>query len=364
MQAKISLQFQTMYAELAQRTLDAAFASDLSPEGRVEGRMTKGRKYWYYVRADEGGRKQLYLGPDADEEVAKRVADFQRLKTDRRDRRRLVATLVREAHLPRPIAKTGEVVEALAAGGFFRLRGVLVGTVAFQCYPGIIGERLPNAVMQTGDADMAQFHSISAAVEDSIPPVLDVLHAVDPSFREIPHQADPRRSTAFAAEDGFKVEFLTPNRGSDDYEGRPSPMPALGGAAAEPLRFLDFLIYQPVRAVMLHGAGVAVNVPAPERYAIHKLIVATRRRSDDAASNAKSAKDVQQAVALIGAIARNGLGETVADAFVEAFERGPSWREALAAGLARADRQDGPATRNAIAEGLRRTGEDPASYGL
>ncbi|MBL3684602.1 hypothetical protein F2981_18295 (plasmid) [Sinorhizobium meliloti] len=58
-------------------------------------------------------------------------------------------------------------------------------------------------------------------------------------------------------------------------------MPALGGAAAQPLRFLDYLIYHPIRAVLLHGAGVLVNVPAPQRYAIHKLIVASRRLTDD-----------------------------------------------------------------------------------
>jgi len=29
--------------------------------------------------------------------------------------------------------------------------------------------------------------------------------------------------------------------------------------AAEPLRFLDFLIYEPVKAVLLHGGGVAVT---------------------------------------------------------------------------------------------------------
>lgn len=57
-------------------------------------------------------------------------------------------------------------------------------------------------------------------------------------------------------------------------------MPALGGASADPLRFLDFLIYEPVRAVLLHKSGISVIVPAPERYAVHKLIVASRRVVD------------------------------------------------------------------------------------
>jgi len=74
--------------------------------------------------------------------------------------------------------------------------------------------------------------------------------------------------------------FLTSNRGSDEYTGKPSPMPALGGASAENLRFLDYLIYEPVRTVLLHRKGVSVNVPAPERYAVHKLTVSSRRLTD------------------------------------------------------------------------------------
>ena len=36
-----------------------------------------------------------------------------------------------------------EVITEMCRAGFFRLRGVLVGTTAFQCYAGILGVRLP-----------------------------------------------------------------------------------------------------------------------------------------------------------------------------------------------------------------------------
>ncbi|WP_199699252.1 GSU2403 family nucleotidyltransferase fold protein [Oleomonas cavernae] len=49
-----------------------------------------------------------------------------------------------------------------------------------------------------------------------------------------------------ASRSGHLVEFLTPNRGSDDCSGRPTTMPALGGATAQPLWFLNFLIHQPI----------------------------------------------------------------------------------------------------------------------
>jgi hypothetical protein len=73
----------------------------------------------------------------------------------------------------------------------------------------------------------------------------------------------------------LRVDFLVPNQGADEDE--PLYLPALN-TAAEPLRFLDFLIYEPVKAVLLHGPGTAITVPSPERFAVHKLIVSQRRK--------------------------------------------------------------------------------------
>jgi hypothetical protein len=69
------------------------------------------------------------------------------------------------------------------------------------------------------------------------------------------------RSAAYAGRQGYRVEILIPNRGAERDQ-------------SQPLRFLDFLIYDALPAALLHGGGILVNVPRPERYALHKLIVA------------------------------------------------------------------------------------------
>ena len=109
-------------------------------------------------------------------------------------------------------------------------------------------------------------------------------------------------------------------------------MPALGRASAENLRFLDFLIYEPVRTVLLHREGVNVNIPAPERYAIHKLIVASRRRTD-ALGRAKRDKDLVQASLLSEALVETRQSYLLADAYREAWARGEAWQEAILSGL-------------------------------
>jgi hypothetical protein len=223
------------------------------------------------------------------------------------------------------------VVEVLSKAGFVRLRGVMVGTVAFQTYGGLLGTRLEGASLMTGDVDLAQFHSISFLIDDSTPPMDDVLAAVDPTFKRVPHLGDNARSASFENAKGYKVEFLTPNRGSDDNQGRPAQMPALGGIGAEPLRYLDFLIHQPVRSALLHKGGIAVTVPSPERYAIHKLIVSRRRRQNDDGYS-KTFKDLHQASLLIEAMTDGHRADDIGIAWMEAWDRGPRWQEQLTAG--------------------------------
>ena len=356
--------YQVLYSELRQRCLDASFSAEFSLDGRFITQEVRGRRYWYFDMAgSDGKKKRRYVGPAEDEEITQRVESFKDLKADYRARRKIVSTLVRDALLPRPEARTGQIVEALANAGFFRLRGVLVGTVAFQCYSAILGMRLPNTAMQTGDTDFAQFHSISAAVEDTMPPMIETLREVDPTFRDIPDQNDGRHTTQFISRGGYKVEFLTPNTGSDEHDGHPASMPALGNASAQPLRFLDFLIYQPVRAIMLYGAGIPVFVPAPERFAVHKLIVASRRIHDNETAD-KSRKDRLQATAIMEAMIQQRQNAELADAFMEAWDRGPAWRRAIGDSLALLEEKTEEAIRSGLAEGIRKTGADPTAYDL
>jgi hypothetical protein len=354
--------YQTMYSELAQRSLDESFVEDFSVAGRFISQEKNGRRYWYFDEDQPEGKKRLYVGPVDDPAISERVERFKSLKADNKARRRMVSTLIREARLPRPDRTAGDIVEALQLAGFFQLRGVLIGTVAFQCYSAVLGMRLDSTAMQTADADLAQFQSISAAVNDSMPPLLETLREVDPTFREVPHQTDDRFTTKFSARSGYKVEFLTPNVGSSDHDGKPAKMPALGSTSAEPLRFLDFLIYQPIRAVLLHGAGVPVLVPAPGRYAVHKLIIASRRSKTYGAD--KIRKDRLQASILIDAMIETRQLADLAEAYVEAFERGPHWRAAMEESFSAIEARVAKRAQDALAKGITKLRGDPTKYNL
>lgn len=328
---EVDLIYRTMFAELDQRTLDGSFEAAFSTSGNFVKVRVKARDYWYFNNP-KATPVRRYVGPVDDADISKRVEEFRTIKDDLKSRRKLVSTLTREAGLPAPERMTGDVVEVLGKAGLFRLRGLLIGTVAFQTYSAYLGVRLPGAVMQTGDADFAQFHSISAAVEDSLPPVVDLLKTLDPTFRPVPHRSGGPLSTQYANASGYQVEFLTANRSSHENADRPAPMPALGGASAEPLRYLDFLIFEPVRTTMLHRSGVSVLVPSPQRFAVHKFIVASSRMSD-ANGQAKRDKDVRQAKLLVEAMALTRRQDDLAEAFAEAWHRGSHWRASITRGM-------------------------------
>lgn len=354
----IDLMYQTMLAELGQRSIDAAWTADFPPEGRFTPVTVKDKRYWYFDIPDgSGGKSRLYVGPADDPEITQRVETHQQQKDDLRARRRMVSSLTREGGMVAPDAMSGDIVEALAAGGLFRLRGVLIGTVAFQTYAGILGVRLPSAAIMTGDADIAQDYAISREVEDTLPPIVGLLQAVDPTFRAIPHRSGSTASSAFQSASGYRVEFLTSNRGSDDYIDHPAKMPALGGASADPLRFLDFLIRDPVRTVLLHKSGVPVTVPAPERYAVHKLIVATRRR-ESGESAIKRDKDIRQAAILFEALQQTRRASDLALVYNEAWERGPAWQDGIRAGADMLPKQDRKRLADCLGTGADQIGED------
>ena len=318
-----ALVLQTTYAELVERCSSAAFTDSFSPEGAFTPKTVKERRYWYFQLPSSEGRIQKYVGPETPE-LLERIARHKEVRDDQRERRALVSTLIRSFGLPQPIREIGNIVAALAKAGVFRLRGVLVGTAAYQTYSAMLGTRLPSSVLQTGDVDIAQFLSVSVAIEDQTPPVIDVLKDVDQTFRAVPHLDDEQHVTTYQAKGGLRVDFLTPNQGPDTDQ--PQSLPAFQ-TDAQPLRFLDYLIYEPEPAVLLHDAGVYVLVPAPHRYAIHKLIISRRRRE----GTAKRDKDLQQAEALIKVLIEKRPHE-IRMSWKEAVQRGPKWRALLSEG--------------------------------
>jgi hypothetical protein len=326
MMARHSLIANATYHDLLQSLQDEA-VSDL--KGTPTREMRNGRAYWYDVHRVGTTVRKAYNGEDTSA-LAERLQQYRELAQDPTSRAaartRLVRTLRAEGMLATD-ASTGSFLQTAGRLGVFRLGGTLVGTQAFRQYEGELGLRISGqGLAQTGDIDIAQFERLSLAVDDKVESSLaESFAALD--FAPVPsinHRSNWRwRQT----KSNTLVEFVTPSfRADEDIR----ELPALG-VADQSQHFLNFLIAEPIKAAALYRSGVLIQIPRPEAYAIHKLIVADRRAGQD---QIKSRKDRAQAALLIEALAEDRPDE-LREAYDDALDRGPLWRTHIAATLKR-----------------------------
>jgi hypothetical protein len=311
----LPLNVQTLYADLAQ-----SITFSTTQPGSVFTQTIRGKPYLYAAEKHGAVRITRYLGLAEDPETTERAENIRRAAQDAKGRRTTVSMLKR-AGLPAPTIAMGRLLEAIAKAGLFNNGIVLVGTAAYQTYPALVGAALSNAALTTQDADLA-VASLAVASDMKGESLLDVIKRADSSFIPQP-SLDPRTPPwRFRSAAGLEIEIITRHRTRADEE-HPVAIPGLR-CSAQPLRYLEFLIADPIPAVALYGAGVAVTVPQPARYAVHKLIVAQLRQD----ASAKRGKDLLQARELITALHINHPG-AVEDALEIARQRGRKWKAAV-----------------------------------
>lgn len=313
------------YHDLLRALIDDRAADLRGTPTRVE---RAGRVYWYDSYRVGSEVRKTYIGEDSPD-LRARIARHAELRTQSEARASARARLVRILRAERFMgldATTGSLLAAMAAAGVFRLGGTIVGTHAFRLYEGELGLRFRfDDTAQTADLDIASFERLSLALDDqTVPPVSDVLR--DFAFDPVPALDNAPAWRWRQTRGDALVEFLTPAFGEEG----PRPLAALG-VTAQALRHLNYLIAGPIPAAVLYRSGVLVQIPRPERFAIHKLIVAQRRQGRD---RIKAAKDLAQAVLLIQALAQD-RPDDLRDAHEDALSRGPKWRERIAASMER-----------------------------
>ncbi|WP_263846238.1 nucleotidyltransferase family protein [Roseobacter sinensis] len=313
------------YHDLLRLLRDAAVSELIGTPVAV---TVKGRVFWYDKYRIGNTMGQRYIGPDS-AELRDRLERAKTLKAQsearRREQTRLVRLLRAEGYASTD-QRTGSLLNAFARTGVFRLGGTLVGTVAFRHYEGELGVRLGfDQLAQTGDIDIGSFERLSFAVGDTVEtPLADVFKSL--AFDPVP-SLDHTRTWRWSQGGGETlVEFLMPAHRDEGVRD----LPALG-VSAQALRHLDYLLADPIPAVSLYRSGVLIQIPRPERFAIHKLIVADRRAGGPDAQ--KAAKDRAQAAYLIEALAELRPDE-LREACLSAEARGPKWAARMAASLA------------------------------
>jgi hypothetical protein len=318
--ASLSLSAQTAYAELFSQTQAFELSSALAGlVGTFRRRRLKERDYWYFGYRDIDQKlRMVYVGPD-NERVQSLV---RRFSETRQDKPLATASRIALAAGCTAVApKHFRIIRRLAEYGFFRAGGILIGTHAFLAMGNMLGVAWRDGAA-TLDVDFAHAgRNVSLALPADIRiDIHGALESLEMGLLPI-SQFNGKAGAQYRnpKDQELRLDFVT----SMTRDGQPVVMPELN-LTLEPLKFMEFSLENPVQACIFSNLGsCVVNLPAPERYAVHKLIIHGER---PVAERAKATKDLLQAASLASYFLNNGLAEVFNEAWQNAIQRGQGWQ--------------------------------------
>lgn len=328
---RLPLETQTLYAELLEQLTALETRRSI---GRVPGcfvtKTVKAETYYYFQYSDPGGvLRQRYVGkrtPALDKVVARFQEERGEREVEVAQVQRLCAQLRAGGALTTDSA-VARVIKALAESGLFHLGGALIGSHAFTVLGNLLGVRWTQHAVKTQDIDIAGGLHLDIAVPDLHADIPKTLDALKMGFLPVPALTPKSPSTSFKVRgSALRVDFVTP------LKHRRNVAPVFirrFNMAAQPLPYLDYLIERCERGALVDGQGVLVNVPAPARFAFHKLIVS---RARDVSARTKSDKDLVQAAQIFEALVEDRPGD-LRLAWEALESRGEAWTRKAAAGL-------------------------------
>ena len=321
----MSLSAQTAFSGLDEAARSADLTRSIaSLPGGFAKKTVAGHIYWYYqVKTGDGSLNQSYVGPD--DEFTRRLITSHGDPTAKLSHQHLVrltkaAIELGCAAIP---LKHARVIGRFADSGMFSAGGILVGTHAFLAYQNVFGVRW-EAGAATLDLDFAHAgRNVSLALPENLrmdtPAVIDSLE-----MGFVPNNS--RTSYKKADEPDFDIDFLT-------SRGRTRDAPVLiprFNLTLQPLRFMELSLQDPMRCTLISRSGpIVVNLPRPERYALHKLLVFGERVQ---AQRVKAIKDLAQSAALLDYLLENDAA-ALAQIWLDIQARGPGWRKRIDHGV-------------------------------
>lgn len=260
--------------------------------GMLKERVRKDTRYWVreYIRVD-GRKTDEHLGTTATV-GEKRVRE---LRTEIELAKALASgsSTLRLLGYQRAERNAAAVLGALFNRGLFNAGLTLVGSHAYGVLLNELG--IVAAGYRTRDIDLARAQRLELA----LPARLDLQQVLDESglpFHPIPGMPSHRPSASYKlpGSQALAVDLLVSGRSAGDIV----QVRELG-AHAQTVPFLEFLIEEPIDAILLSpNQVVPLRVPAPERFVLHKLYSSQSRRD----TRDKVRKDLEQAAVLAAAV--------------------------------------------------------------
>ncbi len=285
---------QTSFSEVKRQAVEQPFVLVGTP-GSLGVRKVKGRDFYYRQFYDAQGKKAAdYVGPAGDTAAQERADAIRDQIATANAISNEVRILAQRGYV-RADSRTTAVLAALSNRGIFRGGAVLVGSHAYGALLNELGVRA--AAFFTEDVDVARSDPLEVAPDADLEKILaesTVPLVPVPSFE----RSAPSTSYKTAGRDRLRVDLVAPARGTAVTS---RPVPELR-AHATALPYLGYLLNAAIDAIVLGRESVVpVNVPRPELFAWHKMLVSQLRTS----TSEKRGKDLLQASVIFAVLAED-----------------------------------------------------------
>lgn len=328
MYQKLSTAAQTAYASLSSACQYESIRNIASVPGGFTQKQIKGIPYWYYQTVDLSGKqKQVFLGRATDELTS--LIELHKSGRPKVDHLKQLSQIAIAAGCPSMTFSHARILRRLSDAGFFHAGGILIGTHVYMGYQNYLGVRWTSGA-QTLDLDFAHAgKNISIAIPTDV--TMDMGNAIDSlSMGFVPVKS--LTTYVKADEPDLQIDFVTSlHRGGDT----PVLISAIN-AVMQPLKFMEFSMAEPIQMTFVSSQGpINVNVPPPEKYAVHKLLVHGERPQ---AQRVKASKDLEQSASLISYLSEHDADRLNA-AWINLVGRGKGWSQRAQIGLAALQKQ-------------------------
>ena len=280
----------------------------------IQGSFTKENRrnsfYWYWVGRDNNAKaRRVYIGPD-NKDTENLVAKLQTRKDRARqaiDSMKRTAAAYRGAGGQFNEPSHFKTIALLAQQNLFRKGVYIIGSQGFVSICNALGISADAAFLR---ANESASQGLTIAIPDVRHPILDIpvaLKKFDHNFLLIPELDEKNRGATLSTSlqiNKTKIDFLTADRGKVE----PVYFEDLG-IAAQPMRFMDFLLGgEALKGLFIGRYAIPVTLPNPARFAIHKLIISQERPYH---LKIRSQKDITQAAILLECLIDEDTGQVI-----------------------------------------------------
>ena len=287
---------QARYQELKQLARTQRRVLQGTP-GTLKRRARRGTQYWVreYIRID-GRKDDEHIGTVA--AVGERIAEF-RGELELAKALAAGSSTLRLLGYQRIERKPAAVLAAFFNHALFRSGLALIGSHAYGVLLNDLG--ISAAGYRTQDVDVARAQPLAVAVAERSD-FANLLQESGLDFVPVPGMPSGRPSASFKLRgaEALAVDLLVPG----DVAGKIVQVPELG-AHAQALPHLRYLLDGALESVVLSpNQVIPVAIPAPQRFALHKLYSSQHRGSQQE----KARKDLQQAAVIVAALEEDTPG--------------------------------------------------------